>query len=245
MSPWYAAAPAQARRSAVAATACGLAVLLPMPAQAQPAPTAAPPAASIYSCIDDKGRKLTSDRPIPECNAREQRVLNRDGSLRDVRPPTLTAEERAEVEARERKAAEARQAQAEATRRDRNLVARYKDEPAHAAARAAALDTVKLAITASEKRLKELAAERKPLLDEAEFYKGKPLPAKLRQQLDANEVATSAQREAVAAQEAELVRVNRLYDIELDRLKKLWAGARPGSLGPMPTAMAGGAPATR
>ncbi|MBL8362594.1 MAG: hypothetical protein JNN18_19060 [Rubrivivax sp.] len=242
MSPCHAAA--SSRRPALVVVAGVAAVLLPLLAQAQPAPVA-PPAASIYSCIDDKGRRLTSDRPIPECNAREQRVLNRDGSLRDVRPPTLTAEERAEAEARERKAAEVRQAQAEATRRDRNLVARYKDAAAHGSARAAALDTVKLAIAASEKRLKELAAERKPLLDEAEFYKGKPLPAKLKQMLDANEVATSAQREAVAAQEAELVRVNRLYDIELDRLKKLWAGAAPGSLGPMPTAMVGGATATR
>jgi hypothetical protein len=35
----------------------------------------------IYTCIDDKGRRLTSDRPIAECNAREQQILNRDGSV--------------------------------------------------------------------------------------------------------------------------------------------------------------------
>jgi len=29
------------------------------------------------------------------------------------------------------------------------------------------------------------------------------------------------------------VRINRLYDAELDRLRRLWAGAPPGSLGPM------------
>lgn len=191
--------------------------------------------AGIYTCVDDRGRKLTSDRPIPECSGKEQRVLNRDGSLREVKPPTLTAEERAELEARERRAAEERAAQNEAVRRDRNLMHRYPNEAAHQRARTTALENVQLAVRASENRLKELERERKPLLDEAEFYKGKPLPAKLRGQMDANEVATEAQRNAMANQMAELGRVNRLFDIELQRLKQLWAGARPGSLGPLPT----------
>jgi hypothetical protein len=54
----------------------------------------------------------------------------------------------------------------------------------------------------------ELAAERKPLLDEAEFYKGKPLPPKLKAQIDANDAAVEAQRGG-ANQEAELDRINR------------------------------------
>lgn len=211
-----------------------------------------PAGTAIYSCIDDKGKRITADRPIPECNAKEQRVLNRDGSLREVRPPTLTAEERAAVEARDRRAAELRLAQAEAVRRDRNLMARYRDEQAHEAARAAALESVKVAMKASEKRLADLAAERKPLLDEAEFYKGRQLPAKVRLQMDANEAAVDAQRSAMANQEAELVRVNRLFDIELDRLRRLWAGTPPGSMGPLsggqgetrvlPAAMSGSTP---
>ena len=55
----------------------------------------------VYTCMDDRGNRLTSDRPIPECNAKEQRVLNRDGSLRKVVPPPPTADERAEREAAE------------------------------------------------------------------------------------------------------------------------------------------------
>jgi hypothetical protein len=193
----------------------------------------AKPVDGIYTCIDDKGRKLTADRPIPECAGKEQRVLNKDGSLKAVQPPTLTAEERAEREARERKAAEARAAQVDAVRRDRNLIARYPSEDAHNRAREAALDTVRLAIRASDQRLRELAAERKPLLEETEFYKGRALPPKLRQQLDANDASTEAQRSAMLNQEAELVRVNRLYDAELERLRRLWSGALPGTLGPI------------
>lgn len=185
----------------------------------------------IYTCTDDRGRRLTADRPIPECSHKEQQVLNRDGSVKSVLPPTLTADERAERDARERRAAEARAAQLDALRRDRNLVSRYPDEDSHQRARAAALDTVRLAIKASEIRLRELAAARKPLLEEAEFYVGRALPPKLKTQMDANDAALEAQRSSANNQEAELLRINRLYDVELDRLRRLWAGAAPGSLG--------------
>lgn len=192
----------------------------------------------IYTCVDDRGRRLTSDRPIAECTAKEQRVLNKDGSLRRVLPPTLTADERAEREAMEQRAAEARAAQADAVRRDRNLRARFPNEAAHRRSREAALDTVRVAMRASERRLADLSKERKPLLEDAEFYKGKPLPARLKQMLDANDASVEAQRSAIANQEAEIVRINRLFDAELEHLRKLWAGALPGSIGPMPTATA-------
>ena len=197
----------------------------------------APSASGIYSCVDAQGRRLTSDRPIPDCVNREQRVLNSDGSVQRVLPPTLTAVERAEREAAARRAELARAAQADAVRRDRNLVNRFPDEATHHKAREAAIDTVRLAIKASELRVKELAAERKPLLDEAEFFKGRQLPGRLKQQLDANDAGVAAQRQSAANQELELARINRLYDAELDRLRRLWAGALPGSLPPVaPTA---------
>jgi hypothetical protein len=186
--------------------------------------------APIYTCVDADGRRFTSDRPIAECHNREQRVLNSDGSLRHVLPPQMSAGERADKEARDRKAEAARLAQKDAARRDRNLMQRFPVESAHLRAREAALDTVRMAMRNSEQRIKDLAAERKPLLDEAEFYKGKPLPAQLRQQMDANDAAVEAQRTAIQNQQAELERINRMYDTELARLRKLWAGAAPGTL---------------
>jgi hypothetical protein len=224
------------RAGASAAAAGGVALALATVFGAAPAWAQAPAseAGEIYTCIDAQGRRLTSDRPIAECSAREQRVLNRDGSVRRILPPTLTAEERAEREARERREAELRAAQQEAARRDRQLASRFRDEAAHRRAREAALEPMLLAIRASEQRQLELAAERKPLLDEAEFYAGRERPQKLKAQLDANDAAVAAQRSAVQTQRAEVDRINRLYDVELDRLRRLWAGAAPGSLGPLP-----------
>lgn len=215
------------------------AALAPAPALAQPAKAA--PSGPIYSCTTADGRKLTSDRPIVECLAKEQRLLNSDGSVRGVHPPSLTAEERAAKEAREREALAAKLAQQDAVRRDRNLMARYPDEAAHRRAREGALDSVRVAMKASEVRLRELANERKPLLAEAEFYSGKRLPPKLKQALEANDTALEAQRSVAQTQEAELARINALYDAELERLRRLWSGAAPGSLGPLGAAPAASA----
>ena len=229
--------------------ACGLLVAC-LGVAAQPAKAAS---TGIYTCTDSQGRRLTADRPISECAHKEQQLLNSDGSVRAVLPPTLTAEERANKEVRDRAAAEARSAQTDAVRRDRNLMARYPDEAAHNRAREAAADTVRLAMKASEIRLRELEAERKPLREEAEFYKGKSLPLKLKTAIDANDASVEAQRTSSTNQEAELVRINKIYDAELDRLRRLWSGAQAGSLGPMalpppvkpPTKPAVSAPSSR
>lgn len=199
--------------------------------------------APIYSCTDGNGKRLTSDRPIAECIAREQRVLNADGSMREVMPPTLTAEERAEREQREREAEIARAARQDAIRRDRNLLIRFPDVATHGKAREAALDDVRKSVQVSQSRVALLASERKPLLDEAEFYVGKQMPGKLRSQLDANDASTAAQKNLIQNQQIEIVRINSLYDAELERLKKLWAGAQPGSMGKLPAAVSSAASA--
>jgi hypothetical protein len=137
----------------------------------------APP---IYSCVDSNGKKLTSDRPILECNSREQRVLNSDGSVKRVVPPPPTEEESAAAEKRERDAAAERATRMDAMHRDRNLLARYPNEAAHNKARQSALEDIRKSMRLSEARLVDLANERKPLMDESEFYVGKPLPGKLK-----------------------------------------------------------------
>jgi hypothetical protein len=196
----------------------------------------AKPGAQIYTCVDANGKRLTSDRPIPECNAKEQRVLNRDGSVKGVVGPSMTADERAAFEARQAEEARERAVRGESLRRDRNLLQRFPNEAAHQKARELALDDPRKGLKRSEQRLEMLTKERKPLLDEAEFYAGKQMPAKLKQQIDANEASADAQRTLIVNQRAEIVRINELYDAELERLRKLWGGAQPGTLGALPPA---------
>ena len=201
-------------------------------------------AAQIYTCIDANGKKLTSDRPIPACTDREQRVLNSDGSVNRTVPPTPTGDERTEIEARQQREALERANKAEAMRRDRNLLARFPNEAAHKKAREAALEDTRKSIRVSEARLDLLQKERKPLMDEAEFYVSRTMPIKLKQQIEGNDAATDAQRSLVLNQQAELVRINMLYDAELERLQKLWSGAQPGSMGVLPRPVAPSAPSS-
>ena len=186
-------------------------------------------AGGIYSCVDAQGKRHTADRPIPECLDREQRLLNRDGSERRTVPPRMNAEERSLAEERKRLQEQSAAAQKDAVRRDRNLMLRFPDEAAHNKAREAALDDLRRGIAGSERRLKDLEEERKPLLAETEFYKGRKVPFKLKSKLEANDAQQQAQRDIIQNQQAEQVRVNALYDTELARLKRLWHGAAPGS----------------
>jgi len=195
---------------------------------------AAPRDAGIHVCVDDGGHVITRDRYIAECRHKEQRVLNRDGSLRRVVPPTLTADERVQAEAAERAAREAQAAQQDTVKYDRLLKTRYPNEAAHKRARDAGLAASQSAIQAAEARLGELAVERKRLAEEAEFYRGRLVPTRLKQQIDGNEGQAEAQRNSIRNVQGEQDRINKRFDVELERLRKLWKGAEAGSLGPAP-----------
>ena len=187
-------------------------------------------AQTVYTCVDPHGRRITSDRPIRECADREQKVLNPDGSQRQVIGPSMTAEERAAHEEAERQRLQAEAARRDAVRQDRNLMARYRSEEAHQKARANALEPTVAAIRSGQLRLDELAKERQQLDSEAEFYRGREMPRALKLKYEQNDAAAAAQRDAIEQHAAETRRIDALYDDELARLRRLWAGAQPGSL---------------
>ena len=95
-------------------------------AQTPPAPIS-----GVYTCVDAKGRKLTSDRPIPECIDREQKILNPSGTVRAKVGPTLTAQEAAELEKKEKLEQEELSKAADEKRRDRALLTRYPTKAVH------------------------------------------------------------------------------------------------------------------
>jgi hypothetical protein len=183
-------------------------------------------------CVDDGGHVITRDRYIAECRHKEQRILNRDGSLRLRVPPTLTAEERAHTDAEQRERRERQEAQKDVVKYDQLLKRRFSNEAMHQRARDGALDASQAAIQSAELRLRELATERQKLTDEAEFYRGRLMPPRLKQQLDNNDAQADAQRTAIKNSQAEQERINKRFDAELARLRKLWKGAEPGTLGP-------------
>jgi hypothetical protein len=184
----------------------------------------APVISGVYTCIDAKGRKLTQDRPIADCTDREQKVLNPSGTVKAKVGPTLTAQEKADLELKEKRAAEEAGKAAEEKRRDRALLIRYPNKAMHDQERAEALGQISVVIKAATNRLDELAKQRVAIDDEMEFYKKDPskAPAYLRRQQEENIQSQSVQKRFIAEQESEARRVNLRFDDELVRLRQLW-----------------------
>ncbi len=187
----------------------------------------------IYTCIDSKGRRLTADRPIVDCIDREQKELNPSGTVRRKVGPSLTAEEQRAEEEKARRLAEESNRVAEQKKRERALLARYPDRARHDTERATALAVVDAVVASSHKRSTELAAERKALNVEGEFYRNDPAkyPPTLKRALAENEAQITAQKNFVAEQAEEKQRINKRFDEELARLRILWANTGPVTAG--------------
>ncbi len=178
----------------------------------------------IYTCIDSKGRKLTSDRPIAECNDRDQKILNPSGTVRGNVAPSLTAQELAEKEEKERLIAQERNRKDEEKRRDRALLARYPNRGTHDTERAEALKQIDVVKAAAANRVIELKRQRALLDEEMEFYKKDPTkaPIRLRRQVDELNESMVVQTRFITDQDGEIKRVSARFDEELVRLKLLW-----------------------
>ena len=188
----------------------------------------------IYTCVDAKGRKLTSDRPIPECLDREQKVLNPSGTVKARVGPTLTAQERADAEAKEKQEADMRALLLEQRRRERALLVRYPSREVHDRERAQALAQVAAVKQAASTRVEDLLKERRKAEEDLEFYKNDPgkAPSVLRRQMDDIAQSIAVQKRFLGEQDNEVRRINTRFDEELQRLKPLWdtqARVTPGA----------------
>jgi hypothetical protein len=189
---------------------------------------AAPASATMYVCTTPAGKTITSDRPPPECAGVPIRELRPDGSVRRVIEPPPTPEQRqarTEQAQREQQEKEAKRAQA---RQDMALLETYASEKDIEAARKAALAGRQAMIDRSTKRLETFAAERKKLDQETEFYVNRKVPEKLEHAIEANKSLVQAEHRLIAETQADMARINKRFDDELERYRQLVsAGARP------------------
>lgn len=187
--------------------------------------TAVDNSGGIYSCVDARGRRITSDRPIPECLDREQRELSGTGIVKRVVPPSYTAEERARI-AEQKRAEEIERARiVEERRREKALLIRYPNKAAHDKERESALEQVDEVIAAVNKRGETLLEQRKEIDLELEFYQNDPAkaPQWLRRKLEDNQQQLKVQQRFVTEQNQEKQRINARFDEELVKLRELWA----------------------
>lgn len=197
-------------------------------------------AQAIFTCIDAKGRKLTSDRPIAECSDRDQRELNPSGSTYRTVKPAMTQAERQAEEERARKADEDRARQLEAVRRDRALLTRYPDQAAHDRERTMAIKRLEDSMVGAGRRTSELQAQQKKLEQEAEFYKNDrtKFPPDLRRQFDEQERNVATQRKFLEGKEEERARIHARFNEELESLQRIWGAPAAAASAPARAASA-------
>jgi len=189
---------------------------------AKPVRAETPAGPKIFVCRDGSGKVVRTDKLPPGCV--EIKQLGTDGSDRGNLEQGLSDGEIAARQECDRRNTEIMAEYRDNIRRDRSLTQKFPNEARHRTAREKALDDVRKSVKLSEDRIGLLLIERKPLLDEAEFYKGKALPPKLKQQLDNNDAALAAQKSLAQNQQDEAVRINSKFDEQLVYLRRLWGG---------------------
>ena len=175
---------------------------------------------------------MTSDRPIPQCQDREQRVLGPSGMERSRLGPALTETEMAERLEQRRQAALQQQREKEQRRRDAALLARYPDRRSHDAARRDSLQTIEEQQAMVQQRLGLLGREQAQLQQELEFYAKDPgkAPARLRTSMQEVDQEMQEQRLLLQGHQDDARRMHNRFDAELQRLQPLWnpqAGTPP------------------
>jgi len=175
----------------------------------------------IYTCKDASGKTITSDRPMPECQGREGRVLSGQGTTIKRIDAPLTPEQLAAREQEEQKKAQEDERRREQVRRDKALLNTYASVDDIESKRQRALSQVEREARESERRISLLERQAGENRAEADFYRKKAMPGDLKRRLDENEAALKAEKNLFAAKKDEVAQVNLKFDEDKRRYIEL------------------------
>lgn len=180
----------------------------------------------VYSCTDDHGRRLISDRPIPECLDREQRVLGPSGVERTPRAPVPTQAELERAAQEKQRRLQEQERILEQHRLDQVLLQRYPDSAAHETARVQQIQQFdELQMLARARLLGLEQAYVQAQKDQAAL--GSAATPATRKAVQAAQAAVQTQKRSIEANELNRQRIMLRFDDEARRLEKLWAGTQP------------------
>ena len=183
-------------------------------------------AGKIYTCKDASGKTITSDRPLPECQGREGRVLSTQGTTVKTIEAPLTQEQQAAREVEEEKKKDAAIKRAEQLRRDKALLGTYENIDDLESKRQRALLQVEREMKDAERRVTFLEKQGMEIKQEEEFYKKKQMPVDLKRRVDENEGALRAEKSLLTSKKDEITQVNLKFDEDRRRYTELTAPAK-------------------
>ncbi|MFT3800398.1 MAG: hypothetical protein QM766_04190 [Burkholderiaceae bacterium] len=185
------------------------------------AQTAAKKPTTLYSCRDDSGRVLSSDRPIVECANQPLREMNANGITTRNIPAPLTPEQlRRKADSDERARVQALRDRQEKSR-DRALLLAYENLQALEAARRRQIADLNHEISlaqnrmiASHREMSRANADLDTLTNPSQIAEAKRNIRIIAQSILADDAAIQRVR-------GEIEEVDRRFDADADRLRQL------------------------
>ncbi len=205
-------------------------------AAAAAAPAAAQQTQKLYRYTDPAtGQTVYTDKLPANAAGKASDQLSPQGTVIRRNEAALTPEQIAAKEAERKRRIEEDLAAKEEKRKNMALLNTYPSERDIDEARARALKANEEAVKEAERRLADAEKRKAALAAEAEFYKKRPMPGLLKQEIQTNEVEIKSQAELLDKKKKEADAINARYDEDLRRYRGLAkAGLAPVAAGAQP-----------
>lgn len=179
-----------------------------------------------YCCNEESGHQICSDILPQQCYARAYREVNERGIIvRRVDAP-LTPAQRAQREAEQRRKQEEGRLAQEQRRKDQALLNTYATVQDIDLYRERAIKDLEKSIADTREKQKEYLEKKKELMEEAEFYKKRPMPADLKTAIRDNDSEISALQSVIDSKMRDIETVKAKFDEDRRRYLEITRGLR-------------------
>jgi hypothetical protein len=193
-------------------------------------------AQKLYKYVDANGKVVYTDKMPASAAGKPNEQLNNQGTVTKRNEGALTPEQLAAQEAERKRKLDEDVAAKEEKRKNMALLNTYSSEQDIADARARALRVNADAVEETQRKVADAQKRQQELAAEAEFYKKKPMPAQLKQDIQVNDAAIVSHTELLDKKKKEIEAINAKYDEDLRRYRVLVKSGLASPAAPAPAA---------
>ena len=193
-------------------------------------------AQKLYKYTDANGKVVYTDKMPASAAGKPNEQLNNQGTVTKRNEGALTPEQLAAQEAERKRKLDEDMAAKEEKRKNMALLNTYSSEQDIAEARARALKANAEAVDEAQRKVADAQKRQQELAAEAEFYKKKPMPAQLKQDIQVNDAAIVSHTELLDKKKKEIDAINAKYDEDLRRYRALVKSGLASPAAPAPAA---------